>query len=195
MFISRKISRLLAVAALVAPAALSASPLPTLPGYGGIGVSPVYPGPAFDWPAPFVGYAWFVDIAGVDTVPTPVIDFTVTNTAPNPVPVMTFQAFGNCDGTAAPWKPGFTLFIDDIETPWTNVDDAPCGYHDYLDFVLPLGETRFTVLLEDAPDATASHVDVRFGDVIPAVPLPPAAALLMGGIAALGLAGRRQRAG
>ena len=193
MSIFKRLVRLLATTAIALPTTLCASPLPTLPSYGGDRVVPIYPGPAFDWPVPFDGYMWFVDIAGVSTVPTPVVDFTVTNTAAHARGVDTFQVFGNCDGINAAWKPTFSLFIDETETPWTGVETAPCGYHDFLDFVLPPGDTRFRVMLNDASDAFAAYVDVRFGNVMPAIPLPPAAALMLGGIAALGLAGRGRR--
>lgn len=175
-----------------AAAAAAASPLPTLPSYGLPGGSNIYPGPRFDWPAPVTGYFWFVDITSVARVPTPVADFTVTNTTVAPLPVMTFQAFGNCDFVDPAWKPDFTLFIDGTRTPWTAVESAPCGYHDFLDFVLPVGPTRFTVQLDALPDASARYVDMRFGNVIPAIPLPPAAVLLPGGVLALGLFRRRR---
>jgi len=183
--------RLLSVASALTCTMAMASPLPTLPSYGATGASNVYPGPEFDWPAPFTGHFWFVDIASVTAVPTPVVDFTVTNTTAAPLTVDTFQVFGNCDFIAPAWKPDFTLFIDGTPTAWTSVESAPCGYHDFLGFVLPVGPTRFTVQLDDLPDASASYVDVRFGNVIPAIPLPPAAALLLGGVVVLGLVRRR----
>ena len=178
------------LAAMALPTSLTASPLPVLPSYGATGSSNTYPGAAFDWPAPVDAYLWFVDISGVTTAPTLIADFTVTNTATTPLTVATLQAFGNCDGISDPWKPGFTLFINETETPWTRVETAPCGYHDYLDFSLPVGATRFSVRLDDPPDATAIHVDMRFGNVIPAIPLPPAGLLMLGGMGALALVRR-----
>ena len=183
---------LLAAAAIALPVVAAASPLLVFPSYGAPGASDAYPGAEFDWPAPFVGYYWRVDIASVTTVPTLVVDFTVTNTSTTPLAVMTFQAFGNCDGSSPTWKPGFTLLIDGIETPWTAVESDPCGYHDYLDFILPVGDTRFSVALDDLPDATAIYVDMRFGNVIPAIPLPPAAPLMLGSVMALALVRRRR---
>lgn len=196
----RNIMKALVLAVATAlPTGIAASPLPVWPGYVfEAGVFPFYPGDSFDWPAAgYTGYSWLVDIASVTATPTPVADFTVTNILPDAVPVQTFQVFGNCGGTGADaaWKPKFTLLIGGAETAWTAVSTDPCGYHDYVAFDLPVGPTRFTVLLDDAPNDLARYVDMRFGNVIPAVPLPPAAALLLGAWAGLCLVAGRRRTG
>lgn len=174
----------------------SATPYPTLPGYFFTGgVSPFYPGDSFDWPAPDVAYQWLVDVDSVTTVPTTVIDFTVTNTTLAPLIVPTFQVFGQCTGPDTPWRPDFTLQIDGSPTPWTiidGIDSEACLYHDLLNYALMPGATRFSVVLDSSIGAPGQTIDVRFGNIIPAIPLPATALLAVTGLAALGGLRRRQ---
>lgn len=191
---SATILRLVAAASLALSAGQTiASPLPTLPGYiAGIGVSPFYPGDSFDWPGPALAYQWLVDVDGVTSVPTTVVDFTVKNITPFALNVGTFQVFGECTGPDAPWRPDFTLAIDGATAPWTQVVSDVCLYHNLLDFALAPGDTRFTVTLNSAIGAPGQTIDVRFGDIIPAIPLPASLLLGLSGLAAL--AGLRRTA-
>jgi len=182
------------VAMAVTPAAVSGSPVPTLPSYSlGGGVEP-YPGDAFDWPASGIdAFHWFEDLSGVTTFPAPVVDFTVTNITAAPLLVMTFQIFGNCTNSDDAAYADFNLSLNGTPTPWTGVEDGPCLYHNYLNFFLPVGATRFTVdLVNDRNTAPLLYADVRFGDIVPAIPLPPTALLLLGGVGALALMRRRR---
>jgi hypothetical protein len=182
------------MAMALAPATLQASPVPTLPSYLVWGDILPYPGDAFDWPIQGIaGYAWFADLSGLATLPVTVVDFTVTNITGNPLLVTTFQIFGNCSGATDAAYADFVLNIDGTSTPWTAVEDGPCLYHNYLDFLLPAGDTRFSVdLVTDRQTAPLVFADVRFGNVMTAVPLPYPAALLLGGLGALALVRRRR---
>jgi len=191
---ARALATLTLVATLAWPTLAPAAPLPVLPGYGGPGVGTAYPGDTFDWPAPVSGYSWLVDVSGVTSAPTTAVDFVVTNVMSHPLPVQTFQVFGNCDGSNPVWMPGFSLFIDEVQTPWSAVSTDLCGYHDFVDFWLSPGDTRFRVVLDDAPDASALYIDARFGNVMAAVPLPAAGFALLGGLAALAAIRRRRSA-
>ncbi|TDL91378.1 hypothetical protein [Meridianimarinicoccus aquatilis] len=184
---SATILRLIAAASLAISAGQGiASTLPTLPGYiTDVGVSPSYPGDSFNWPAPALAYHWLVDVDGVTSVPTTVIDFTVTNFFPIAQPVTTFQVFGQCTGPDAPWRPDFTLAIDGAPTPWTWVESDVCLYHNLLNFALSPGDTRFTVTLNSPIGAPGQTVDVRFGHILPAIPLPASLLLSLSGLAAL----------
>jgi len=193
---ARALSKLAVVAALAWPTTAAAAPLPVLPGYqfGGLTVGTTYPGDMFDWPDPiFSGYSWFVDVTGVMSAPTTALDFVVTNGMPFPLQVQTFQVFSNCGfGANPPWTPGFSLFINEVPTAWSAVTTSPCDYHDFIDFMLEPGDTRFRVVLDNEPEPFTPNVDVRFGDVMPAVPLPATGMSLLAGLAALAVMRRRR---
>lgn len=171
----------LAAAVMSLPAGLTASPLPMLPVYVFGDVVTTHPGDVFDGPAPGIdGVGWLVDVAGLLSVPTAVVDFTVTNVLPVPVMVQTFEVFGNCTGQAdGAWRPSRGLSINGTPARFT-VDPDVCRYHDDLDFVLQRGTTRFAVALNDLPTSDARFLDVRSGTVIPAFLPPPAGRAFLG---------------
>lgn len=143
-------------------------------------------------------YQWFEDIGGVAEGDT-LFEIRV-NVASGFQALPTFQVFGNCDGGSDPTGALFSLQINGSDTDWTSVVVAdPCDYHDYLDQVLPLGEVSMKVIFDgirpgaegSGPDRTL--VDARFGNILPAVPLPPAVFGFGAALAGLGALRRRAK--
>lgn len=158
---------------------------------------PMDPGPAFDWPAVYNGFNWTVDLTAVTSAPTTIVDFTVTNTTSDPVMIGVFQVFGEFIDPDLGWTCShldFDLQINGTATPWTMIVPDQCLYHNYENFVLVPGPTQFSIVWTGTPlPGGTTQADVRFGNVIPAVPLPAGAVLSLTALTALGWAGRRQR--
>lgn len=142
-------------------------------------------------------YHWDEDIEGVNPGET-LFEIRVTVVAGfRHLP--TFQLFGNCDGSSDPLAALFSLEINGDDTAWTSTEDYPCGYHDYLGQVLPLGDVSMTVIFDGIRPGGSdtgplgTGVDVRFGNIIAAIPLPPAIFGFGAALAGLGALRRRHK--
>lgn len=150
------------------------------------------PGPSFDMPGGGDYYLWDMDLSGL-SAGSILLDFTV-NVPTGGAFLRTFQVFALDDTRDGCVDGRFSLSVNQPgNETWTSVAVLePCSYHDYLNINLLEGPRNFVVTVESLP-RNADHANVRFGDIIPAIPLPAPALLLMGGLAAMaGL--RRARA-
>ncbi|MEO0361352.1 MAG: hypothetical protein AAF322_09590 [Pseudomonadota bacterium] len=142
-------------------------------------------------------YAWSEDIAGLSVGDT-LLEIRI-NAFFSTTRIPVFQAFGNCDGRSDPFGPLFNLSIDGAAADWTSTSPpapGPCFYHDLVDLELEMGEhilsVSFAGIAEGAPDSgpNGTLIDMRFGNVILALPGPPSIFALLTAIA--GLMGWRQ---
>lgn len=152
------------------------------------------PGPSFDMPGPGDYYLWNQSMSGIAAGDN-LLGFIVKVPTGGSF-LKTFQVFGGCDGDTF-YNAGFSLFVGGIATNWTSAtrgDSSNCGYHDFLHKPLGEGSLEFRVVFDgadNAPPAGFDFADVRFGDIIPAIPLPATGLLAIGALAAL--AGLRRR--
>jgi hypothetical protein len=169
----------------------------TFPATGGAVQLGGNPGSEFDMPAPGDGYLWNESMSGITDGDT-LLDFNVQ------VPVggallRNFQVFGGCDAFSR-YEARFSLFLDGTATPWSwnweDVGGGPCYYHTLESEALSEGLLNFKVVFDSAdapPPPGFDYADVRFGDVMSAIPVPAPILLLMTGLGALGLTARRRR--
>lgn len=151
-----------------------------------------------DMPLPTQHFSTAVDMEGLQVGDT-VFELNVT------VPVggaflKVFQVFGGdiFDTNYGEYRANFALEVNQSPNTWTMIDYDYYWYHNYLDVFLEGGERTFKVTLTGSEDgvfpvAAGRYADVRFGDTIPAVPLPAGAVLLVSSLAALPLARRRRK--
>ncbi len=159
------------------------------------------PGAEFNWPDVCTGYLWSVDMDGLSPSDE-LLSFTV-NVGAGGAAVPVFQVFGftkDAPGGIGPFHASFDLFLDGVATPWTQVDPDLYFYHNFFNQRLSEGSTVFSVRYTgpSGPLYGTHFADVRFGDVIPGVPAPPALLGILTGLAllfGLGAARRQLRAG
>lgn len=155
------------------------------------------PGPVVDLPTTWdTGYIWSVPLAGHDAGDQ--LLSLIVRAGPTPTKLMTFEVFAMYQPyvVAGP-DIGFTLLVDGVVTPWTDVVPDSFTYHIYSDATL-VGDVTFEVLIDDStwhlPATTVAAV--YLGQMPAAIPLPGAMASALGGIgliaARLGLRRRRR---
>ncbi len=153
------------------------------------------PGTEFPAPVPETYLTWAVDLsaAGVGAV---VAHFTVLSPGPAVIPL--FQVYPGCSvDTKSRFDASFSLSINGSPVSWDSVgtpDTDICNYHNIADLALDGPSSEFTLTLASAtfpaPDGLA-HAVFRFGDTLPAIPLPATSLALAGAISALAALRRR----
>lgn len=149
------------------------------------------PGDIFDFPQSGLAYKWKVTVPWIEG--TVVESFTV-RVQGAPQWLETFQVFGQCEPPEPKFYAGFDLSVvnsNGTDTVWTNATrggDLPCGYHDYLEKTLPVGESIFTVTYNGADEVPMDswYVEFRFGYIDAAIPVPGGLVLLPAALVALG---------
>lgn len=158
----------------------------SLPASAAVCTSP--PGSTVTWPNPCSGYEWNVDLSGIgpgDEIAAFAVDVPI-GAGPQSIPL--FQVFGNQSASSAPspaaYPAEFALFVNGTPTDWTTVIFSDWLYQSLDGVTLPEGSTQFRVLFDaySGPVADAPYATLKFGAVVPAIPLP---ASLWGGVTAL----------
>lgn len=158
------------------------------------------PGNFFLMPQPNEAYIWSLDLSSAEA--GDVIESFTVFVLPGLQDLKTFQIFGSCDGGSTAWHAGFDLSVSNnagTDTEWTSAtrgSGGGCGYHDYLDQTLAIGANTFEITYTGADNIVPPALQtaqLRFGAILPAIPLPPGLALLSGALGVLGLGAARRR--